>query len=131
MGPSSHAQAVHDAQFVAELAKPGQPRWLCLNCHAPTAVQRAERITLNTRFAEVGSTAAVRSEKNPEHEAARIGEGVGCAACHVRRDEDGLGTVVGPRGSGRAPTASARTGLRSPPSATAATPRWMTRSPTP
>ncbi len=101
--PSSHAQAVHDAQFVAELAKPGQPRWLCLNCHAPTAVQRAERITLDTRFAEVGSTAALQAEKNPEHEAGRIGEGVGCATCHVRRDEDGVGTVVGPRGSGRAP----------------------------
>lgn len=101
--PSSHAQAVHDAQFVAELAKPDQPRWLCLNCHAPTAVQRGDLITLETRFAEAGRTSTLQAERNPDHDAARIGEGIGCAACHVRRDDDGLGTVVGPRGSGRAP----------------------------
>ncbi len=101
--PSSHALAVHDAQFFAELAKPGQPRWLCLNCHAPTAVQRAERITLDTPFAAVGSTETLAAAVNRDHEPARLGEGIGCAACHVRRDEDGRGTVVGPRGSGRAP----------------------------
>lgn len=101
--PSTHALAVHDAQFLAELAKPGQPRWLCMNCHAPTAIQRAEQIRLDTPFAEAGNTAVLKATPNPEHDASRTAEGIGCASCHVRRDADGLGTVVGPRGSGRAP----------------------------
>lgn len=100
---STHAAAIHDVQFVAELAKPDQPRWLCLNCHAPTVPQRAERITPDTRLARADSITELRTEPNPAWDPARTEEGVGCATCHVRRDADGKGTVVGPRGSGRAP----------------------------
>ncbi len=100
---TTHASAVHDVQFLAELAKPGQPRWLCLNCHAPTLPQRAELITPSTRLAEAGSVERLSTSPNPSFDASRVAEGVGCATCHVRRDPDGKGTVVGPRGSGRAP----------------------------
>ncbi len=100
---STHAYAVRDVQYLAELGKPGQPRWLCLNCHAPTAPQRAERITPDTRLGAADSIEAVRAEPNPDYDARRTPEGVTCASCHVRRDADGKGTIVGPRGSGRAP----------------------------
>ena len=98
---ATHASAVHDLQYLAELAKPGQPRWLCLNCHAPTAPQRAEVFTLDSAL--VDGITRVASTPNADFEPARVGEGVGCATCHVRRDADGEGIVVGPRGSGRAP----------------------------
>ncbi len=100
---STHAAAVHDVQFLAELAKPDQPRWLCLNCHAPTAPQRAETITADTRLASADSILALQTTPNPTYDRLRTAEGVTCASCHVRRDTDGAGTVVGPRGSGRAP----------------------------
>ena len=102
-GQSTHADAVHDVQFLAELAKPDQPRWLCLNCHAPTAPQRADLITPDTRLASADSILTLATTPNPDYDPVRTGEGVTCASCHVRRDTDGAGTVVGPRGSGRAP----------------------------
>ncbi|MEL6544203.1 MAG: multiheme c-type cytochrome, partial [Myxococcota bacterium] len=37
---STHAHAMKDPQYFAELSKPGAPRWLCLNCHAPNQNQR-------------------------------------------------------------------------------------------
>lgn len=98
---ATHAAAITDLQYLAELAKPGQPRWLCLNCHAPTAPQRAEHITLDTPL--VDAHRAVAATPNPDFDPARTAEGVTCATCHIRRDTDGAGTVVGPRGSGRAP----------------------------
>lgn len=98
---ATHASAVHDLQYLAELAKPGQPRWLCLNCHAPTAPQRAEVFTLDSAL--VDGITRVASTPNADFDPSRVAEGVGCATCHVRRDADGEGIVVGPRGSGRAP----------------------------
>ncbi|MEZ4236219.1 MAG: multiheme c-type cytochrome [Myxococcota bacterium] len=100
---STHAHAIRDLQFVAELAKPGQPRWLCLNCHAPTRPQRRERVEAQTRLAAPGRIDALAATPEPDFDPARVEEGVTCAACHVRRDSDGEGLVVGPRGSGRAP----------------------------
>ncbi len=100
---STHAAAVHDVQFLAELAKPDQPRWLCLNCHAPTSPQRAETITASTRLASADSILTLQTNRNPDYERGRTSEGVTCAACHVRRDTDGAGTVIGPHGSGKAP----------------------------
>lgn len=98
---ATHASAIHDLQFLAELQKPGQPRWLCLNCHAPTKPQRAETFSLDTHL--VDGILRVASTPNPTFDPRRAAEGVGCATCHVRRDADGEGLVVGPRGSGRAP----------------------------
>jgi len=100
---TTHADAVRDVQYLAEMSKPGQPRWLCLNCHAPTSPQRSLLITPETRLAAAGSVERVEAAPNPAFDPARVAEGIGCAACHVRRDDDGEGTVVGPRGSGRAP----------------------------
>lgn len=45
----------------------------------------------------------MESTPNPEFDPARVAEGIGCATCHVRRDADGEGIVIGPRGTGRAP----------------------------
>jgi hypothetical protein len=37
---STHAHALSDLQFQAELSKPAQPKWICLNCHIPVQNQR-------------------------------------------------------------------------------------------
>ncbi|GDX79498.1 hypothetical protein LBMAG42_13090 [Deltaproteobacteria bacterium] len=100
---STHASAMRDVQFFAEMQKPDQPRWLCLNCHAPTSPQRAELITLNTRLASTTSIAALTTGPNPNFDAARVAEGVTCATCHVRRDADGQGIILGPHGAATAP----------------------------
>lgn len=100
---ATHAAALSDLQYVAELAKPGQPRWLCLNCHLPTRPQRAQRVDFDVRFAAPGDLSALEPVPEPSFDPTRVAEGVGCPTCHVRRDEDGAGVVVGPRGSGRAP----------------------------
>lgn len=100
---STHAHATRDLQFTAELAKPGQPRWLCLNCHAPTRPQRWDHVDGETRLLDAGRITRLEVTPEPDFDPARVAEGVGCATCHVRRDADGEGLVVGPRGSGRAP----------------------------
>lgn len=102
---STHARAIRDPQLFAELTKPTQPRWLCLNCHIPTRPQRAEEIRPDTRFAEGASLVRLDTGAEAGFDPARVPEGIGCATCHVRRGEDGAGLVVGPRGSGRAPHA--------------------------
>lgn len=102
-GQTTHASAMRDLQFFGELAKSDQPIWLCLNCHAPTAPQRAEIITLDTRLASPDSIIELVTTPNPDFDPARVAEGVTCATCHVRRDADGQGVVIGPRGSGRSP----------------------------
>ncbi|MEQ1508156.1 MAG: multiheme c-type cytochrome, partial [Myxococcota bacterium] len=100
---STHASAVLDPQYLGELAKPGQPRWLCLNCHLPTRPQRAAAIRPDTPFARAGDITVLAAPAEPSFDPARVREGVSCPTCHVRRDDDGEGVVVGPRGSGRAP----------------------------
>lgn len=100
---TTHASAIHDLQYLAELAKPGQPRWLCLNCHAPTQPQRSTLVTPETPFVSGDSVVTLVGVANPGFLPERAAEGIGCATCHVRRDDDGAGIVVGPRGSGRAP----------------------------
>jgi hypothetical protein len=102
---STHARAMRDLQYVAELAKPDQPRWLCLNCHIPTRPQRETVVDGSSRFAVPGDVARLVPAPEPSFDPARVAEGVGCATCHVRRGPDGRGLVVGPRGSGRAPHA--------------------------
>lgn len=93
---TTHASAVRDPQYLAELAKPDNPRWLCLNCHAPTAPQRAGRFTLESRLVTADDLTRVVTEPNPDFDPARVAEGVTCATCHVRRDADGEGIIVGP-----------------------------------
>lgn len=98
---ATHSSAIRDIQFLAELAKPGQPRWLCLNCHVPTVPQRARVFTLDSHLLD--GVTQVESTPNPAFDPGRVAEGIGCATCHVRQDADGEGIVVGPRDSGRAP----------------------------
>ncbi len=92
---TTHASALRDLQYLAELQKPDSPRWLCLNCHVPTAPQRAVAIGPETRLADPIDIRAVLAAPNPTHTPGAEADGVTCATCHVRRDADGAGIVVG------------------------------------
>lgn len=98
---TTHASAMRDLQYFAELSKPDNPRWLCLNCHAPTTPQRPTLVTPESRLTR--PIVQLEAVPNPAYVPGREAEGVGCATCHVRRDEDGAGTVVGPGLSTNAP----------------------------
>ena len=92
---STHAQALSDLQFQAELAKEDSPRWLCLNCHAPLQDQRAE-ITLGLKEDRVLEPVQVA---NPRFDPKLQQEAITCAVCHLRLDENGQSYIIGPRGS--------------------------------
>ncbi|MCA9731493.1 cytochrome C554 and C-prime [candidate division KSB1 bacterium] len=97
---STHASALQDIQFQAELAKPDSPKWLCLNCHIPVQNQR-ESIVTHIKNENVLEPVA---EVNPEFDPQFQQEGVSCAACHVRRDEiTGESYVIGALGTSSAP----------------------------
>lgn len=97
---STHASALHDLQFQAELHKPDSPRWLCLNCHIPVQNQR-ETIVTGLYGNDVLRPATA---DNPGYDAKMQAEGVTCAACHVRVDAaTGTSHIVGPNGSKLAP----------------------------
>jgi hypothetical protein len=91
---STHAQALSDRQFQAEMAKDAAVAWLCLNCHTPLENQLA-RIAVGVRN---GSTHQPIFRKNPRYDAALAREGVTCAVCHVRD-----GVILGPYGDSKAP----------------------------
>ncbi len=76
---STHSMAYLDLQFQSEIAKPGAPVQLCMNCHLPLGNQH--------------ETLADGSA-NPSFDAALQREGVTCAGCHVRQ-ENGHSIVVG------------------------------------
>ena len=97
---STHAAALSDLQFQAELHKPDSPRWLCLNCHIPVQNQRENIVT--GLYANDVLRPAVQA--NPGFDARMQAEGVTCAACHVRVDEaTNTSYIVGPYGSKLAP----------------------------
>lgn len=97
---STHAAALHDIQFQAEITKPDAPKWLCLNCHIPVGNQRD---TLVTHLAG-GDLLRPRGRPNPAFDPVMQAEGVTCAACHVRQDAaTGRSVVVGPFETTRAP----------------------------
>jgi hypothetical protein len=93
---STHANALIDIQFQSELTKPDSPKWLCLNCHIPVQNQRSYIVTHlldNDIFRPVKIT-------NPGFDAEMQQEGVTCAACHLRFDEEtGDNYIIGPNGS--------------------------------
>ena len=100
---STHAAAMRDPQYFAELSKPGSPRWLCLSCHAPVQNQRRWLITENTRLrSDPHSVAGLQKVPNPNFDLEMQREGVTCATCHVRVDQ-GDAYVVAANVSGRAP----------------------------
>lgn len=101
---STHAHALEDAQFLAEISKPSAPRWLCLNCHIPLQQQRAYIVDDKTALVDdAWDVGKITKKKNPKFNPALIKEAITCATCHVRADEDGRGVVIGPHGSKAAP----------------------------
>ncbi len=100
---STHAHAMRDAQYFAELSKPSSPKWLCLNCHAPNQNQRRIMITPDTQLIDdPNDVSRIIEVPNPDFDPAMQREGVTCATCHVRV-EDGESVVVASRNTGRAP----------------------------
>ncbi len=100
---STHASSMRDPQYYAEISKPGAPRWLCLNCHAPVQNQRRWMITAQTKLRDdpLHVSDLIRTP-NPDYDPEMQREGVTCAACHVRVDE-GRAYVVAANVSGRSP----------------------------
>ena len=97
---STHASALRDIQFQAELSKKGSPKWLCLNCHIPVQNQR-DSIVTHLQENDILRPVTI---PNPEFIAEYQQEGISCAACHIRRDEKtGASYIIGAIGSPYAP----------------------------
>lgn len=100
---STHAYAMRDPQYFAELSKPSSPRWLCLNCHAPTQNQRRILVRPETQLVDdPNDVSGIVEIANPDFDPEMQREGVTCATCHVRV-EAGQSVVVASRETGRAP----------------------------
>jgi nitrate/TMAO reductase-like tetraheme cytochrome c subunit len=91
---STHAHALSDRQFQAEMEKSPETRWLCLNCHTPLENQ-LPAIAIGVRN---NSTQQPIWRKNADFDEPLSREGVTCAVCHVRD-----GVVLGPWGDSKAP----------------------------
>jgi hypothetical protein len=101
---STHAAALRDLQYLAEITKPDSPRWLCLNCHIPVQNQRSYLVTPQTRLRDRGDDLRGLEEiPNPGFDRAMQTEAISCATCHVRLGSDGNAVVVGPRSGIDAP----------------------------
>lgn len=96
---TTHAHALSDLQFQAELAKPGSPQWLCLNCHIPNQDQREHRVV----GLDSGDVLKPILEPNPKFNKAFQQEAISCATCHLRANEEGETEVIGAIGSKLAP----------------------------
>ena len=91
---STHAHALSDLQFQAEMTKSPKTSWLCLNCHTPL-LNQVETIAVDVRNR---STSDPVLTKNPRADAVLRSEAVTCAVCHVKD-----GYIVGPYGNTNAP----------------------------
>jgi len=101
---STHAYALKDPQFLAELAKKSSPRWLCLNCHIPLKDQREYLVNYDTKVLSSGhDLREIEKIPNPTFDAALQKEAITCATCHVRKGDNGEGVVLGPRGNTDSP----------------------------
>ena len=101
---STHAGALADLQYLAELAKDDSPVWLCLNCHIPVQNQREILIAGNSRMEERGHDLRhLERVPNPGLDPAMRSEAITCATCHVRLDASGRSLVIAPKISGDAP----------------------------
>ncbi len=89
---STHANALRDIQFQAEITKKDAPKWLCLNCHIPVQNQRSYIVT----HLEDDDILRPVTRPNPMFDPRMQKEGVTCASCHVRRDEAGDSYIIGP-----------------------------------
>lgn len=93
---SRHAAAWQSATFQAALRGAGKST-ACLGCHLPVASQHAE---LAAGYVD-GDLSRPNLVANPSFDLSLMGEGVSCAACHVRE-----GVVIGLHASGNAPHAT-------------------------
>jgi len=101
---STHATALQDIQYLAELSKKDSPKWLCLNCHIPLQDQREYLVAEDTRLEDRGDDIRfLVKEPNPNFDPALQRESITCASCHVRRDGAGRSYVIAPKTNGRAP----------------------------
>lgn len=91
---STHAHALSDLQFQAEMTKSPKTSWLCLNCHTPL-LNQVENVAVDVRNR---STSDPVLTKNAKADAVLRKEAVTCAVCHVKD-----GYVVGPYGNTNAP----------------------------
>ena len=91
---STHAHALSDLQFQAEMAKSPKTSWLCLNCHTPL-LNQVENIAVDVRNR---STSDPVLTKNTRADAVLRNEAVTCAVCHVKD-----GYIIGPYGNTGAP----------------------------
>ena len=96
---TTHAWALHDLQFLAELTKTGSPKWLCLNCHIPNQDQREYKIT----GLDKGNVLKPVIQPNPNFNQALQQEAINCAACHLRQNQQGETVVLGGIGNTSAP----------------------------
>ncbi len=96
---TTHAHALSDLQFQAELSKPDSPKWLCLNCHIPLADQRKK----HTLGLKKGNVLTPITWPNPNFNKELRKEAVTCAVCHLRVGKDGKSYIQGPRGSKLSP----------------------------
>lgn len=96
---STHAAALRDLQYQAELAKPSSPKWLCLNCHIPVSNQRKVLV----RGLRNGNVLTPVTQKNPHFDPVMRKEAITCATCHVRPDKNGQSVIIGSLGSQKAP----------------------------
>ena len=91
---STHAHALKDLQFQAEMAKSPKTSWLCLNCHTPL-LNQVENIAVDVRNRSASDPVLT---KNPRADAVLRNEAVTCAVCHVKD-----GHIIGPYGNTGAP----------------------------
>jgi len=91
---STHAHALSDLQFQAELTKSPKTSWLCFNCHTPL-LNQVENVAVDVRNR---STSEPVLTKNTRADTVLRNEAVTCAVCHVKE-----GTIVGPYGNTNAP----------------------------
>ncbi len=96
---STHAHALQDLQFQAEIAKSSSPKWLCLNCHTPLGNQREELV----RFLEKGNILRPIGEMNPHFDKQLKQESVTCGVCHFRQTADGETKIIAAKQNTSAP----------------------------
>lgn len=101
---TTHATALRDIQYQAELAKESSPKWLCLNCHIPLQNQRSYMVQGDTKLEyHKEDIRKLRKVENPGFSAELQKEAITCAVCHIRADENGKSYMIGASGTTLAP----------------------------
>lgn len=101
---STHATALADIQYQAELSKESSPKWLCLNCHIPVQNQREHMVQKETKILYLENDVRhIKKEENPNFDPDMQEEAITCAVCHIRQDDKGASYVIGSHGSELAP----------------------------